>query len=404
VNTKGDESAPAPVSLELVCKIDDTVALGAIASAPGGYNIDRVRVYVTVTGESGATEFFFLRELGTGSASTTDDLRLRGEVCETDGWLPPPADSQCLTPMWNGMAALISGNAVRVCAPHSIYAWPIGYEFLPPDAKPVGLGTWRQNLLVLTTGRPCVLLGTGPDSLDLQPVPGQACSSEPSIVSFSHGVPYACEDGLAYYGDSGPKLLTAGLLTRDDWQAMNPSTMVASQYEGAYLCFYTDADDVRRGFLIDPANPQGIFFLEQGYDAVWFDELQDALFVLDGTEVKKWDADAAAMTATYRSKNWVTPPTTFPWAKVTADAYPVTLQIDAGPFTATEQTNMADLLALFPGELAFVGDCLRATHTVANGNAFRLHEGFDATEWQVQVETSQPVQAVVLANTVGETD
>jgi hypothetical protein len=83
--------------------------------------------------------------------------------------------------------------------------------------------------------------------------------------------------------------------------------MVAGQYEGAYLCFYTDAGHVRRGFLLDPVNPQGIFFLDQGYDACWFDELQDALFVLDGTAVKKWDADAAAMTATYRSKNWVTP-------------------------------------------------------------------------------------------------
>jgi hypothetical protein len=58
-------------------------------------------------------------------------------VLETDGWLMPPADLKCLTPMWNGMAAGISGNGVRVCPPYALYAWPIAYEQLPPDAKPV---------------------------------------------------------------------------------------------------------------------------------------------------------------------------------------------------------------------------------------------------------------------------
>jgi hypothetical protein len=292
VNAKGDESAPGPVSLELVCKIDDTAALSAIAAAPGGYNINRIRVYVTTTGQSGATEFFFLRELAVGTVATTDDLRARGEVLATDGWIMPPADLSCLTPMWNGMAAAISGNAVRVCPPYALYAWPIANEFPPPDSKAMGLGRYRQAILVLTTAQPCVLVGTGPENLDMQPVPGQACSSEPGIVSFDHGVVYPCEDGLIYHGDGGQKLITDGLLTRDDWQAMNPTGMVASQYEGGYLCFYTDAGAVRRGFLIDPVSPQGIFFLETGYSACWFDELQDALFVLDGANVKKWDAGA----------------------------------------------------------------------------------------------------------------
>lgn len=406
VSSRGDESAPSPSSAELVCKTDDAIDVASIAPPPAGRDIDRIRVYATVSGESGDTEFFFQLELASSASSgTIAALQSNTDVLETDGWLPPPADLSCLTPMWNGMAAGISGNGVQVCPAFALYAWPIKYQFLPPDAKPVGLGRWgEQNLLVLTTGRPCALVGTGPDSLDLQPVTGHACSSEPSIVGFDHGVVYACEDGLAYYNGGAPVLLTQNLLTRDDWQAMNPTTMSASRYEGGYLCFYTDGGGVRRGFLLDPANPQGMFFLDAGYTAAWFDDLQDALFVLDGPAVKKWHPIGGdPMTATFVSKVWVTGTVNFRFAKVTADAYPVTLMVDAGPFTAEEQTNMADLLAQFPTELSWVGNYLRATHTVASGDAFELHAGFEATEWQVTVQTANAVQAVVLATTAKET-
>lgn len=403
VNTKGDESAPAPVSLEYITKIDGTATVGSLAAAPGGYDIDRIRVYVTVSGQTDETEFFFLREISSALSSTTDDLRARGEVLATDGWLPPPADLSFLTPMWNGMMAAISGKAVRVCPAYAPYAWPIANEFLPPDAAPVALGRWQQNLLVLTTAKPALLTGTSPDSLDLAPIDyGEACVAPAGVVNFGHGVVWPCEDGLAFFGNGGPKMLTGGLLTRDDWQAMNPTGMVGGIYEGAYLGFYTDAGAVRRGFLIDPVNPQGIFFLATGYDGLYFDELQDALYVLNGTNIQKWDAGAALMTATYRGKQFVVPPTNFPWARVTADAYPVTLRVDAGPFTAGQQ---AALLAARPALTALGTDTVRFTATVADSTAFQLPDGFTATDWQLQVETAAAggIQAVVLASTVGET-
>jgi hypothetical protein len=176
--------------------------------------------------------------------------------------------------------------------------------------------------------------------------------------------------------------------------------MVAGIYEGAYLGFYTDAGAVRRGFLIDPINPTGIFFLDQGYDALFFDELQDALYVLDGTDVKKWDAGVAMMTATFRSRVFFTPPTNLKAARVTADAYPVTVKVDAGPFKADEQ---AKILAARPLLSAVGTTHVRYTKAVADQNPFPLPDGFLATDWQVQVETTQPVQAVVLATTIKET-
>jgi hypothetical protein len=399
VNTKGDESAPAATA-KIVSKTDDSLTVASLAAAPGGYDIDRIRIYATVTGQSGETEFFFQKEVTSITVSTVLNALLAVDPLKTNGWLPPPADLSYLTPMWNGMLAGISGKGVRVCEAFSPYAWKLANEFLPPDAVPVALGRWLQNLLVLTTAKPALITGTSPDSLDLTPVEGQACSSARGVVSFPDGVAWPSEDGLCWYGNGGPRLITAGLLTRDDWQAMNPAGMVAGIYEGAYLCFYTDALAVRRAFLIDPTSPTGLYFLDQGYDALFFDELQDALYVLNGTNIQKWDAGVAFMTATFRSKIFVTPPANLSAAAVTADAYPVTLRVDAGPFTAAQLTA---LVATNPGALSSVGDKLRFTKSVSSAEPFRLPSGFQATDWQVQVETGNPVQGVVLATTMEET-
>jgi hypothetical protein len=394
VNAKGDESAPAPVSLELVCKTDDTAAIGSLAAAPGGYNIDRIRIYVTVSGQSGETEFFFLREIGSGLASTTDDLRERGEVLPSTGWDMPPANLSHLTAMWNGMLAGISGNGVRVCVAYKPYAWPIAFEQLPPDAKPVALGrVGEQSLLVLTTGRPALLTGTSPDSLDLSPLEvRQACVAPRAVVSFGHGVAWPCEDGLAYYGAGGAKLLTQGLFTRDDWQALNPTTMIAGIYEGAYLCFYSDAGGNRHGFMMDPLNPQGVYFLETGYDALYFDELQDALYVYESAtgNVKKWDAGVTNMSGYHRSGTFVTPPVNFGWARVYGDG-PTTLAVYAGPFTAPQ---LAALTAANPAITAD-GTNAKFLKNVPDELPFRLPGCFLGRHWQIELSTLNTVQAPV---------
>lgn len=400
VTNLSEESAPGPISLQLTCKSDDTVTISSIPPAPvGSFTINRVRIYRTEAGESTA-DFFFLREIAAGVTSTTDDNRALGEPLQTTTWEQPPGDLSYLTAMWNGMLAGISGTGVRFCEPFAPYAWPPEYEVLPPDAKPVALARWQQNLLVLTTARPLLLVGTSPDNLDQQPIDfAQPCVAPNAVVSFGHGVAWPCPDGLAYVGSDGPRLLTTGIFTRDDWQALNPSTMVASVYAGAYVCFYTDGTGQRRGFVIDPLNPTGVYFLSAWYDAAYFDELQGKLYVLSTTNtVQKWDAGAAAMTATFKSKVFTTTEANFAALRVTADQYPVTVTVDAGPFTSAE---LIALTAAIPGTSAN-GTFLRCASTVTSSDAVRLPSGFAATAWQVTVDTTGPVQLVELATSMTE--
>lgn len=377
VTDKGEESAPSPISTELECKPDDTIALGTIAAPPPNYGITRTRIYRTQSGLSGATEFFFLREIDAGLTSSQDDKRALGEVMVTASWLPPPSDLSWLRGMWNGMMAGITGGTVRYCEPYKPYAWPPQYETLPADTKPVALAVFGQTLLVLTTARPIMVAGSSPGSLDEQPLEfAQSCIAPRSAVGMGHGVVWACPDGLAYFGSGGGRIITSGLLTRDDWLALKPETIIGGVYEGTYLGFYQPTPGVYRGFLIDPINPAGIYFLDFGAKSIYFDELQDQLYLLDGNSVKKWDA-GAALTATFRSKVFQSPtPIVAPAAaKVIADQYPVTFKL-------------------------WADGALKHTQAVASIKPFRLPAGYRASDFQIEIQTTRPVQAIAVAGSM----
>ena len=379
VSDIGEESAPSPVSMQLNCKPDDMVAISGFAAPPSGsYGITLIRVYRTQANSSGGADFFFLREISAGSLSTTDDNRELGEVMPSTTWLTPPADLSWLTGMWNGMLAGISGRSVRFCEAYVPYAWPIAYDVLPPDYTPVALGVFGQTLVVLTNGTPTLVAGSSPDSLDQRPLDFmQACVAPLSTVSMGHGVAWASPDGLAYVGSGGARMLTEGVMTREDWQALNPETIVGCMVERRYLGVYT-VDGVQKGFVIDPNNPTGIYFLDFGADALYVDDLQDALYVLNGTLIKKWDA-GPALTTTVRSKLHRLPKPTqaFACAEVRADAYPVTFKL-------------------------YADGALKHTEVVANGSPFRLPPGYYAQDIQIEIVTNKPVQGIMLAHSMQE--
>lgn len=375
VNDMGWESAPSPPSVLVERDVTASVTVSGFDVIPSGnHQINRVRVYRTQTGSD---QFMFLREVAYGTSSTTDDNRATGEALASLTWQPPPSDLKCLTAMWNGMLAGISGNSVRFCEAYVPYAWPVEYDVIPPNAKPVALGVFGQSLLVLTDGRPLLVSGSGPDSVDQQllDIP-QSCVAPDSVVSMGTGVAWASDDGLCFYGSGGAKIITAGLLTREDWQALKPSSIVGQMYEGLYLGSYDDGSG-RKGFFIDPGNPKGAFFLDTGYTAMHLDEFRDQLFVLDGANIKQWDA-GAAMTVKARSKVYrQTKPTNFACAEVVADGYPVTFRLYAD------------------GEL-------KHTQTVASAEPFRLPSGYRAMNFQLEVEGTHAIQAVLVGQSMAE--
>ncbi len=402
VNDWGWESAPSPVSTENNRPSDAQATLSGFALPPAGnYQINRMRIYRTATGSSGATDFFFLREIAIGTQSTTDDLRDLGEVCPTVAWAMPPENLTHLSALWNGMLAGISGNRIRFCEPYVAYAWPENYDVIPPDSNPVALGVFGQQLVVLTNGRPLVVSGSSPDSLDQQLIDlPQACVAPRSVVSMGSGVAWASEDGLCWLGSGGARLLTAGVLTRADWQALKPASIMGAYYEGLYLGSFDDGSG-RRGFLIDPASSTGIYFFDLAFSALYVDPIQDQLYGLSGVYVQRFDGSQTPLTYRFRSKVFRAPqPINFSCLEVQADAYPVTIKVDALDLPSATIQRLTQSLGSRVS--APTPTSLRYTVAVPGPEAQRLPAGFMAQHWQVELEGTAPVQSIALASSVEE--
>ena len=393
----GWESAPSTPSAMVVRIPGGVTQLTVNAPVPAGaFNINRMRLYRTQSGSGDVTEFFFLREYGIGAATMTDDSRMLGEVLPTRGWLPAPGVQRGgggnftepaltnLTPLWNGMLAGIAGAGVRFCVAYTPYAWPISNDAVPANGTPVALGTFGQNLVVLTTGRPVLVSGSTPESMDQAPVEmSQGCIAPRSVVSMGAGVAWASNDGLCWLGSGGPKMLTAGLFTREQWLDLRPETIVGQMYEGLYFGSYQEAvGGPRKGFLIDPGGGGGVMFLSEGFDAAYFDELQDQLYLLRANKILKWEAGGAGAPAVFKSKVYRQPrPSTLAWAQVVADAYPVGFKLYRD------------------------GGVLHHQAQVPSANPFRLPPG-RSESWQMEVSTAPAadagVQIVIAASSTEE--
>lgn len=365
VNELGWESAPSPSSNVVLAKPGATIDLTGFSSAPAGnFGITTVRLYKLV----GSAAWLYHRQwaIGATPSNPIDDARALGSaVLSTEGWRPCPGiagggslnltepTASGLRRLWNGMHAVISGKSVRFCVPNAPYAWPVAYEVRTTDT-PVALGVWGQQVLVLTTGDAEVIVGSSPDSMDGEPTrTNRPCSSVQSVVDFNEGervrgVMWASEECLCWFGDDGFRDLSSAFMDPDAWRAMVPSSMVAARYRGIYVCFYNDGSGLK-GFTIDPKDPRGIYPLSVGYNAVFRDPLQDRLYVLDGANIKRWDA-GAAMTAEFTSKTFTLPyPINIGAIEVIAKGWPVTVTMWGDGTQRLSQTLNSDLVIRPPG-------------------------------------------------------
>jgi hypothetical protein len=374
VNDIGWESAPSPPFLAPAAKSGAILDLVTTEAVPAGnYGVNRIRWYRTqvVAGTADAV-YEFLREYAYGASGMQDDARELGDELATETWIPLPTDATWLTTCWNQFAAALVGKTVRFCVPGYIYAWPIETEYILA-AKPIAQAAFAQRLLVLTEAGVEVFTGSDPEAMDQKPMNLAIIVSQRSLVVGETWCIWAAKDGLWYYGTDGYRCLTSGCMKPDQWAALVPSTIAgyfcAIGDRPLYVGFYNDG--ALKGFVIDLANPSGIYFLSTGYNAGYWDPLLRALFVLDGTTIKQWDAGAAFMTATFRSG--VTRQTEYTegeWVDVLADGGGCQLKVIADGRTWLD---------------ANVGTGQR-----------RLPDGTGGQEWQLEISSSTNVQGVVV--------
>ncbi len=378
VNDLGWESAPSPPSTGIVCKPGATLDITGLSTPPSGsYGLVARRIYRTQNDTGNSADFYLLREITIGTTTTEDDARVLGELLPTEGYLPPPADSTHILALWNSIMVVLAGKEVCFCEAGFPYAYPLRYR-KELKSKGVGLAKFGQNVVVVTTGAPVLYQGQSPDGMqEMPPMMAQACVSATSVVSFPHGAAWASNEGYAYCGDRGQLNLTENVLTAEQWRALVPSTMVAGRWGRFIVCSYDDG--TRKGFMLDPLRPEaGIVWLTTGFNACYYDEISDQLFVLEGGNVRKFAGGTTKMTAVFWSKQYLQPfPMVFGAAKVVATGYPVSLEVWA---------DGAQKLA----------------RSVASREGFTLPDGFTAEEWQLRLSTANDLPVARMATRMQE--
>jgi hypothetical protein len=460
VSYYGEESAPTVPSNDLV--VDPIVnatgathvtvsGLGDATNIPAhaeggawGHRITHKRVYRVNTGTSGTT--YQLVVSGTYSGGTIPATGLipidktsivdncenadLGESIISTEWYPPQYYMTGLISLPNGALAGFYLNEVCFSEPYFPHAWPVAYRYKMYDPV-VGLFPFGTSVLVITQGPPVVLTGGTPGSMSVERLEeGYACICPDgrAIVDMGNYCLYPTTEGLMRVGVGGMALATKGLLTRREWQALDPGNVVAAYYDGLYIALYTGAAkaDGSVGFVFNPDDGSftklGAGF--SGIKALWTDPATGRLYISSesggNTPIHIFNVVEPPTTAyTWKSRQFHTGvPMSFGWAKVGFDrgtTGTATINIYAdGTLRSTQKFYLqTGIPAVDNGAIWLDTDatpklkpyqCVAGswiTRTIQDG-IYRLPAGFKATMFEIEITGTASINYFEIGDTPAE--
>jgi hypothetical protein len=284
-------------------------------------NLAILRLYRTVSGQSGSTVYFFVADVSLGSTdpdainavikdaltcqpptSTYTDVVLDNVIAlnlqlPSTNWFAPPENLAGIINLPNGMVAAFKANEIWFCEPYSPHAWPPGYV-VATDFSIVGLGMTNGAIVACTAANAYVLNGNAPASMSLvKCAPPDPCLSRGSIVSTDQGVFYMSPNGLALVTNANTSTNTTELwITREKWTQLTPQKYArAIPLVGCYFCFGTtfngDNSVAQEGFVIQLQQDNTSFTIwpQPGGHRVGFNELSSPLsFNIDNVVIDPW--------------------------------------------------------------------------------------------------------------------
>jgi len=372
------ESEPSPPSNTVTVYVSTQTVSVILPSLPQQLEtneITHIRLYRSTSGI-----FLFAGEYSVSNAGipVIDSLlaaSLSNELPSLD-WQAPPQALSGLVNLPNGGIAGFVGRDVYFAEPFRPFAWPEKYV-QTLDYRVVGMAAMDTTLVVATEGNPYLLQGSDPGNVvvvkaDLE----QACVSKQSVIGAMGAVFYASPDGLVRIAPGGSGVVSDGVFSQAQWQALKPETMRAFQHEMQLILFY-DLGSVK-GALVYDLRTQNFFFSSIWAAAAFRDILTDNLYMraVQSNQVRAY-GKGNLLNAKYVSKTMTMPNITcFTSAQVEAESYPLTFRV---------HVDGAQLLE----------------RAVTSRNAFRLPVG-PGRDWQVTVEGPHEVFAITLAQSMNE--
>lgn len=355
VNDFGEESPPSPTSDTIQRNINATTVVTTPGGIPTGYSEDYgityKRIYRAVTGALGS-EFLFVAEIPVATTTyedTLEDSEL-GEPLESEDWDLPPSDLRYILALPNGIMVGASGNQLCFSVQNRPHAWPVGFR-LATDTNITGLGNIDTSVVVGTESFVYTASGNSPDAYSMsKPGAPHACKSNRSIAYLlRYGVIFSGPDGVMLAsGPTDVRNLTEAIFTREQWQALDPSTINGIAHDDTYFFFYGEPDGSgqRGGYALD-LNQGGFGLIGLSMHAWSISTIpeRDALVFIpseysepdgnllpplpsgsglntDGRTIYEWNAGTELMRYSWTGKLWLAPyPTCYQWVRVRAADY-----------------------------------------------------------------------------------
>ncbi|MBX3603183.1 MAG: hypothetical protein KF863_21390 [Rubrivivax sp.] len=296
VNDLGEESGPSEPSETLRRLEGVTVDVTTPTALPSGlsdeYGIVAKRIYRAASGATGVI-FRLVAEIPLSQETFSDALadNQLGEELESEGWDLPPSDLEGIRALPNGIMVGFRRNQLCFSVEGRPHAWPVRFR-LPTDTRIVAIGNIDTTVVVVTESFVYTASGTSASSYTMsQPGAPQAGVSKRSLANLFGGVVFASPDGLMLAaGPTQVRNLTAGIFTREQWQALGPETMLGVVHDDVYFFFfdppYGDPAAAPAGFMVDAKEGGfGVVRLSFHATAAHADPLTDSLhLVLDAVD------------------------------------------------------------------------------------------------------------------------
>lgn len=374
------EGPPSEPSRMITVTPVNAVQVTNLATVPSGnYPWHGKRLYRRIYSQ-GVTRYGLVAELGLDDDSYVDaipDAELPGDELASTYYDPPPENLHSLNVLSNGLVFGASDNDVCISEPYLPHAWNPFARY--PFPHPVeGVGIADNNIVVVTQKNPYLLTGTmatAMSSIELNME--QGCIARRSIASGSFGCCYASPDGLVVISSSGSNVVTQGMITPEQWQALNPPSMITVVHEDTIIITFTRLDGGKGTMLINPGLKEaGIRFTDQTFTAAYRDPLLDSVIIYDPANegvFSLWDR-GEPMQYIWRSRLITLPkPLNFTAFRVMADSY--------------QQLQFR----------LIIDDVVKSEVSVLDDREYRLPSGYSKRYVQVEVEGTDLVRSISIA-------
>lgn len=283
------ESAPSPASATILRPDGVSVTITTPTTTPYDplYGITSKIIYRAVSGASGDV-FMLVAEIPLATATYIDVLddaviATPGTPLPSEDWDLPPPTMEGIIALPNNCMAGFFKNQLCLSAQGFPHAWPVRQR-LTTDTDIVSIRNIDNTIVVTTKAFVYTASGNDPASYSMsQPGEAQACIAKRGTVYVDgYGVVFPSPDGFQVCSGSAGNVrnATAGIFTKPQWEALNPTSVIAAVYDGI-MFFWFDGSNPDSGYALDTKQGGfGLIRLSHHITASFVDPLTDSLYLV----------------------------------------------------------------------------------------------------------------------------